>query len=250
MVNALPTITAIDCGWIRQKERVLIAVGGDHEIDIPVPSWLVRHEQGDVLFDVGLHASLATSTESLGWLAKIFTPILDESGTIGPRLRERDIDPAGALTVVISHCHYDHVGGLSELPNARVIVQADEWAAAMSAEDLAEGYDRALYDLGHDVVTVDGEHDIFGDGTVLCWPTPGHTCGHQSLKVETDRGPTILTADACYFEQTLADGRLPGFGYDLEQQARSLDLLRREQQAGTTIIPGHDPVVFRAMIDG
>jgi N-acyl homoserine lactone hydrolase len=249
MSSALPTITALDCGWIRQKERVLIAGAGDHEIDIPVPSWLVRHPVGDVLFDVGLHASLATSSESLGWLAKVFTPILTETGTIGPRLKERDVDPAGPLTVVISHCHYDHIGGLCELPNARVIVQNDEWAAAMSADDLSEGYDRSLYDLGHDITAVNGEHDVFGDGTVLCWPTPGHTCGHQSLRVTTDAGPVILAADACYFEQTLADGKLPGFGHDLEQQARSLDLLRHEQQAGTTIIPGHDPVVFRTLVD-
>jgi N-acyl homoserine lactone hydrolase len=222
---------------------------------IPVPAWLVRHPQGVVVYDAGLHPALADGVpESLGRLAKLFTP--DPSWRGGPAptspigwLAEHDVDAASPLRVVVSHCHFDHVGGLCELPNARLVVQRDEWMAATTDESAGSGgYDRSLYDLGHDVVMIDGEHDLFGDGTITTLPTPGHTCGHQSLRVATADGPTILTGDACYFMHTLDDGVLPPFAFDHDQQRRSLALLRAERDRGTRIVPGHDAEVFRTLL--
>jgi len=240
-----PTITALDCGWLRTQRRTLSHGGSAEEVRFPVPSWLVRHRLGTVVFDVGLHPDLAERPESLGRLAKAFTPDLEAGGTVGHRLAEHDVDPLGEFTVVLSHCHFDHAGGLCELPNARVIIQADEWIAATGEDDVA--YDRSLYMLGHDVLAIAGAHDLFGDGTVACIPTPGHTCGHQSLRVVTANGPVILTADACYFSHTLDDGILPPFAYDFDQQRASLDMLRREHAGGTAIVPGHDADVFRRL---
>ena len=241
-----PTITALDCGWLRTQMRGLSDGGSSEEISLPVPAWLVQHPHGTVVFDVGLHPDLTDGPESLGPLAKMFTPKLEPGGTVGYRLAEHDVDPLGALTVVLSHCHFDHVGGLCELPNARVIIQAAEWVAATGEQNVA--YDTSLYQLGHDVLAIAGAHDLFGDGTVACIPTPGHTCGHQSLRVVTANGPVILTADACYFSHTLDDGVLPPFAYDFDQQRASLDMLRREHAGGTAIVPGHDAEVFRRLL--
>lgn len=243
-----PTITGLDCGWLRTQERTLVDGGSADESSIPIPAWLVRHERGVVLFDAGLHPALADGPASLGRLAKIFTPELAAGGTVGARLAAHDVDPEGRFDVVVSHCHFDHVGGLCELPNARLVVHRDEWTAATGdASAGSGGYDRSLYDLGHDVLAVDDGHDLFGDGSVVTLATPGHTCGHQSLRVMTADGPTILTGDACYFLHTLDDGVLPPFGFDLEQQARSLGLLRAERDRGTRIVPGHDAAVFRSL---
>ncbi len=238
-----PTIIGLDCGWMRTQSRTLSSDGGRDEITIPVPAWLVRHPAGDVVFDAGLHPELAISSEPLGPLAKLFTIDLEQGGTVGPRLSERDVDPAGPLTVVVSHGHFDHVGGLVEMPNARLLVQREEWRAA---RDTA-GYDPTILDLGHVVVELDGHHDVFGDGSVTCIPTPGHTCGHQSLRVVTEDGPVILAGDACYFAHTLDDEILPPFSFDQDQQLASLRMLRDERRSGTVIVPGHDAAVFRAM---
>lgn len=241
------TITVLDCGWLRQQERVLIDGASRDPIEIPVPAWLVRHPRGIVVLDAGLSPKLIDDQSSLGPMARLFTALVEPGGTLGPRLAEHDIDPQSAITVVLSHCHFDHVGGLGEVPNARVVVQRDEWAAALLGS--AGGYDSALIDLGHDLIAIDGEHDLFGDGVVVCVPTPGHTCGHQSLRIATHNGLVILAADACYFDRTLDDGVLPPVGFDLDLQRASLDYLRRERASGVTIVPGHDAGVFTAMLN-
>jgi glyoxylase-like metal-dependent hydrolase (beta-lactamase superfamily II) len=247
-IEFAPTITALDCGRLRQQERTLLQGGSKDVIEIPVAAWLVRHPAGDVVFDAGLHPSLAHSPESLGPMAKLFEAVLEPDGGVRHRLEQHAVDPDGRFTVVLSHCHFDHCGGLVDLPNAHVVVQADEWQAVLGGGQ-AGGYDPALIDLGHDVLQVAGEHDVFGDGSVVCVPTPGHTCGHQSLLVLTEGHPTLLTGDACYFMHTLDDAILPPFGFDHDQQRASLEWIRQQRLSGTTIIPGHDADVLRAWLD-
>jgi glyoxylase-like metal-dependent hydrolase (beta-lactamase superfamily II) len=241
-------LVPLECGWIQQAGSVLEVGAADAPLEIPIPAWLIRHPKETLLFDAGLHPDLAHSPETLGRLASLFTPMLDEGGSIGGRLQAAGVDPQSSLTVIVSHCHFDHVGGLCELPNARLVVQQVEWRTAAGGDGLA--YDPALYDLGHELTTVDGECDLLGDGTITCLPTPGHTAGHQSLRIVTSNGPVVLAADACYFARTLDGGPLPPFSYDLEAQKRSLARLRAERSAGAEVIPGHDPEIWRRLVGG
>ncbi len=164
------------------------------------------------------------------------------------QLRAIDVDPARVDFVVNSHLHFDHGGGNALLPNARVVVQRLEAEAAREeAEAAGRGY-RARDALdGRDVLEIDGEHDLFGDGSVVLLPTPGHTAGHQSARLRCDGGETILAGDCCYFHRTLTDLKLPGFGHDREAQKRSISRLRGMEQAGARIIPGHDADVWASL---
>ena len=104
------------------------------------------------------------------------------------------------------------------------------------------GFFKADFDHGHPVKQVEGEHDLFGDGSVVTIPTYGHTPGHQSLKVRTDKGEIVLTGDSCYFCRTLRERRLPlpRFIYDREAMLASLDRLDALEKGGAKLIFGHD----------
>jgi N-acyl homoserine lactone hydrolase len=90
------------------------------------------------------------------------------------------------------------------------------------------------------VIQIDGEHDLFGDASVVCLPTYGHTPGHQSLKVRLASGDVVLAADACYVCRTLRERRLPTSVHDRQAMLDSLDHLARLEAAGARIFFGHD----------
>ena len=98
----------------------------------------------------------------------------------------------------------------------------------------------ADFDLGHKVILLDGEHDLFGDGSVVCLPTHGHTPGHQSLRVRLAAGEVVLAADSCYFCRTLRERRLPRNVDDREAMLASLDRLAGLERGGARIFFGHD----------
>ena len=142
----------------------------------------------------------------------------------------------------MTHLHFDHVGGLLELPNARVVVQAAEWAARNDDLLVSSGaYNPADIDHGHDRFEVDGDHDVFGDGTVTCLLTDGHTAGHQSVRVRTERGTFVICGDCCYLRRTLLEEHLPSFGVDRECQLAAVRRMARERADGAALIYGHDP---------
>lgn len=94
---------------------------------------------------------------------------------------------------------------------------------------------------------IDGEHDVFGDGAVVCFPTHGHTPGHQSLRVRIGNDAVVLTGDACYLRRTLENLHLPTAAYDREQMLESLRRLRTLRDRGAVIITGHDPELWKTI---
>jgi len=121
-------------------------------------------------------------------------------------------------------------------------VQRREWTAGHDTDAVrANYYDPRDYDTGHEVLAVDGEHDLFGDGRVVCLPTHGHTPGHQSLRVRLASGDVILAADACYLRRTLEELHLPSIVHDREAMLAALRRLRALRDAGARIFYGHDP---------
>jgi glyoxylase-like metal-dependent hydrolase (beta-lactamase superfamily II) len=234
---------ALTCGHLNGPFDTLME-GGEGRIDLPIPSFLIEHPKGRALYDTGMHPELRTNAK--GRLSERLNSLFGFSG-FGPeddiksKLEAIDQDPARIDLIIVSHLHFDHVGGNELVPNATVIVQRREWEAGMAPESEARfGFYKADYDKGHKVVQVDGEHDVFGDGSVVCIPTWGHTPGHQSLRVRTERGEIVLTGDACYFCRTLKERRLPVRVFDRELMLASLDRLEALEKGGAKLIFGHD----------
>lgn len=236
------TIEPLDCGALTSGRSMLESGEGDDPITVPVPSWLIRHPRGLVLVDCGMHTDLTRPGQYLDAVSLFFEIGLGDDQLVRSALAARGVDAAAIDVVILSHLHFDHAGGLAQIPDARVVVHADEWAAGNDADRAAaNGFVPTDYALGHDLVTVQGEHDVFGDGRITCIPTPGHTPGHQSVRVRLDDRAIVLCCDCAYFERTLRGGPLPPIGHDHERQRESIRALLAERSAGATLIPGHDP---------
>jgi glyoxylase-like metal-dependent hydrolase (beta-lactamase superfamily II) len=209
----------------------------------PVPFYVLEHPDGVALFDAGMPEAMLDPNES-------YLPLLRSAGldvaltpeeTVTACLERLDIDPGQVKQVVVSHLHFDHVGGLKELPNATLVVQRREWEAGFDKETAGRfALRKRYYDLGHKVKLVDGEHDLFGDGSAVCIPSYGHTPGHQSLQVRSAQGDHILVGDACYQCEVVETRAFPEFADHAAMNA-ALDGLLARRGPETVMVFGHDP---------
>ncbi len=229
-------------GWISSSAAVWRqGEDPDTRIRFPVPAYLVETGSERILIDTGLSPAAVEDPE--GYYGRpeagLFELELDADITA-------QVDVGTLTRVVLTHLHFDHAGALALLPNTvPVVLQRSEWEGAHDAASVRRNffYPRDYEVLeDRDVVLVDGDHDLLGDGSVRLLLTPGHTPGHQSVMVGER---LVLGGDVAHFSATLDDKRFPAFADDYSAQSRSADRLRRLRDSGMTVLPGHDPDVLR-----
>ena len=235
---------AFTCGWLNLRHAFLLD-GEPGRITVPVPAYLIDHPKGRALFDTGLGIRFRRAA---GEPPPIRNVDFEETADIASRLRAMDIDPASIRWIVNSHLHSDHAGGNIFIPNATVLIQAGEWDYARAGADPA--CDPAEFDTGHKVVRLHGEHDLFGDGSVVLFPSPGHTPGHQCARVRLPAGDFVLAADCCNLRASLDQMRLPDHVHDAEAALATLGRLRDLRAGGARIFFGHDPEFWTGVPQG
>jgi glyoxylase-like metal-dependent hydrolase (beta-lactamase superfamily II) len=225
---------------------------------VPVPAFLVEHPGvGPILIDTGFHPSVAAKpTANLGRLSQFtFRNIeMKPEQAVSAQLRARGIEPGRVKVVLMTHLHIDHASAISEYPESTFVVSAAEWAAASEHGQL-HGYVKRQFDHGFDWRLLDFEgrdadsfsgfarsFDLFGDGSVRAVYTPGHTLGHLSVVLRTERGEVLVAGDAIYTLKTLADTHLPYRMEDEHLFRRSLREIRqyKTETPEALIVPGHD----------
>jgi glyoxylase-like metal-dependent hydrolase (beta-lactamase superfamily II) len=234
-------IELLNVGWISSPAAVY-RQGEDPSarIRFPVPAYLIETDSERILIDAGLHpGAIADPAAFYGPAAGMFG--LEQEQSVVELL---DMD---TLTrIVLTHLHFDHAGALALLPRSvPLVIQRREWEAAhdraavkrnfLYPRDYAAAEDREL-------VLIDGDHDLLGDGSVELLLTPGHTPGHQSVRVGEK---LVIGADVGHFAVTLDDHRFPSFADDFAAQARSAERLRALRDGGVRVLPGHDPDILR-----
>ncbi|MFH0916784.1 MAG: N-acyl homoserine lactonase family protein [bacterium] len=202
-------------------------------VRIPCYSVLVIHPEGNILYDTGY---------DLDHVLKVLPfekPQQDETQTIPAQLSLLGLSPADISTVLISHFHFDHCGGMKHLPNAKVVAHRLEFEAAERPEPFeALGYsdlsfapeiarrraeagqagpgggdDHGRAESDDRFVSVEGDVEI-AEGVSLI-ATPGHSRGHYSLMVELgDQAPLIFAGDAIYARRSLDLECIAGFHHD------------------------------------
>src|SRR5262249_26038477 len=166
----------LSAGRIRMRKSVYIRDADRSEtFDAPVSSALVRHGQGNLLFDTGCHPSVVEHGEARwGALMKGMTPVMRVEDTLLLSLASRGLRHDDIDVVVNSHFHPDHCGCNQFFKNATIIAHAKEIDAADAPDSETAGYLRADWDHGQPMEAVIGEKDVFGDGRVVLMPLRGH----------------------------------------------------------------------------
>ena len=218
---------------------------------VPVTSFLVSHPSGKLLFDTGVHCQArldplarlgAERMKRLAVKSQAGDDVVAQLATLG-------LTPDDIRFVANSHLHFDHCGGNEFFPRATFLVQRPELESARRP-GFVPGYSPSPLDFDHplDYRMIEGEHDVFGDGSVILFPTYGHTPGHQSLRVRAGKqGQIVCASDACYTRENMDRDVLPKILWDASVMSESLAALRKlRDQVGATMFYGHDPAQWQA----
>jgi len=212
----------------------------ERPLRLPVPSYLIETDSERILVDTGLHPdAVADPNGHYGEKSSIGFFALEQDESVAGQ-----VDLGSLTKVVLTHLHFDHAGGLSLIPDSvPVVVQRAEWEAGQDRTGIERNFflPRDYAKAPKNLILVEGDHDLLGDGSVLLLNTPGHTVGHQSVRL----GDLVIGGDVSLFAGGLDDQRFPAFGYSQELQAESAQRLRELRDAGLAVQPGHDPVVLQ-----
>ena len=230
----------IPVGGFHTRADVLDPSGDKNQwFDIPVYAYLADTGQGLVLFDTGCsHALRRDAAAILGDGRAILTPVLEEADHVTSRIREMGFQPDDIDVVAVSHCHFDHAGGNESFPAAEFWLQEDEWDAANAPGSSETHYPDPAWRPVRPPRLLHGDTPLHPGLTLLA--TPGHTPGHQSLRVELADGPLLVTSDAVYARQFFDPAHI-GAASDPENARKSVERLRGFAAQGDRVFFSHDP---------
>jgi N-acyl homoserine lactone hydrolase len=243
----------ISAGRLRLKKSIYDrSADRSATFEAPVSSALIRHKQGNVLFDTGCHPSVVEHGERRwGSLMKVMTPVMGAQDTLLPNLACVGINPDDIDVVVNSHFHPDHCGCNAFFRKATIIAHTREIEAAKAQGAETAGYLRADWDHGQKTDEVDGERDVFGDGKLVLIPLPGHTPGTMGASVHLDRdGSFLLVSDAVSLRANLDADTVPRNTWNAGALLNSFGEIRRIEKSGATIICGHDDAQWQGLRKG
>jgi N-acyl homoserine lactone hydrolase len=186
--------------------------------------YLIRHAKGWMLWDAGFPDTIAAMPDGMvmaGGLLRAKVP-----KTLSSQLAQIGVKPTDVSYVAFSHFHGDHVGNANLFTSATLYIQETEYAVAFGPEPQKSGFNPATYDKlrANPVVKLQGDYDVFGDGSVMILSTPGHTLGHQSLLVRLQKtGVVILSGDLTHFQANWDARRVPGMNFNRDQTMASME---------------------------
>jgi glyoxylase-like metal-dependent hydrolase (beta-lactamase superfamily II) len=240
-------------GRIRMKRKVYIPdAAGDETIDLPVMCFLLKHPQGNVLFDTGCHPAVAKDPVSRwGGMAKMMTLVSPADENLIGGLAAIGVGTDDIDVVVNSHFHTDHCGCNEFFRRATVVCHARELAAASAADAEKTGFLERDWKHANRFDAIEGQRDLFGDGRIVLVPLPGHTPGTTGALVSLERsGRYLLASDTAALRANLERDHNPRQTWNAELASRSMAEIRRIEAGGATVVFGHDAAQWDTLKKG
>lgn len=245
-----------------RKPRLWWALTSRSWNKIPLNYFVIAHRNGPILFDTGLDPAIVSDPDYISsaigrfLLRRIFRLYITEADRLDRILANSGFDAGDVQLAVMSHLHFDHVGGIAHIPQARLLVSKAEWA------QLSQPHPEHDWILKEHIqipganwqpfafqptynplfAGFDGIYDVMGDGSMILLPTPGHTPGSISMLIRREGwAPILLVADLTYDPKLLEQDITAGTGDAAELRASFAKVRKLKQRLpGLEIVASHD----------
>lgn len=187
------------------------------------PFYVISHPKGNLMWDAGLPEMLVPMSEPYTDPSGAFT--VSRKDSVVNQLKSIGMSPDDIKFLALSHTHFDHSGHANTFKDAKWLVQEKEYDFITSEEAQKNNADLygAISELKN-VQKLNGDYDVFGDGSVVIKSMPGHTPGHQVLYLDlAENGPILLTGDLYHLEENREHKRVPSFNYNVDETLASME---------------------------
>jgi len=241
---AVKNITVFECGQAITTDKSIFSPGIDQGVtsNIAINCYLIAHDKGMMIWDTGLADGLINKPEGIALAGGKLTIFVKK--TLASQMKEMGIAPGDVKYMAFSHMHPDITGNSGMFTAATWYVQKPEYEAAFGKDPKKFRFNPKTYAglKNNKTVKLDGKRDIFGDGSVVIMPAPGHTPGSQVLYVELPSGPVILAGDLWPFQSNRTNKAIPANNFDIEATRKSMDEVEAlAKKTGAKIWVMHDP---------
>lgn len=218
----------------------------------PVYAWAIEHPEGVIVVDTGAAAHLKSLPRWHPYFQLAVRFDIEPEQEVGPQLRRRGIGPRDVKTVVLTHMHVDHDGGLVHFPSSRILASSEEIARTSGIAGAILGYLPQRWPSWFAPEPLNWQPSGYGPfvraaristaGDVIAVPTPGHTPSHLSVVVRDGTREIMLAGDASYLETTMLAGKVDGVSPDEALAGATLARIRDFcSQRPVVYLPTHDP---------
>jgi N-acyl homoserine lactone hydrolase len=214
-------------------------------ITVPCPAYLIEHPKGLVLFDTGCHPKVADDPSYWGPMGSALQVKYPKEMFLDRQIQALGYKMNDIKYVVVSHLHLDHTGYLHAFPKARFLIMANELRYAYWPDPYLRGafiFEDIVPTRNFDWLELDGDFDLFDDGSLHMLKTPGHTPGECSLYVRLPNRKILLVGDTIHIREQLVTGNAMTLDTDPVQATLSIQRVKaiRDMHEATVWI-SHDP---------
>ena len=268
-LSASMKLHALHLGWVRVKQAhmehegfdslrtVSILLDSDWGDWMPILAYAIEHPDGVVLVDTGASAKInepdyygCDSNNTFFYQKNLRFIVPEAQHDLSAQLKGLGIAPEDVRTIVITHFHADHVGGILGLPNARVLTGAGNWPAhaGLHACELGEGFAPTPIDFVKEPVAgFATSARLTDDGAIRALDLAGHTPGHVGVWVQGAGKQWLMVGDATFSDEQTRRGGVAGVTELLPKAKQVQRTLNAQLEQGAVLLPSHDPKVAQKM---